>query len=240
MAWTSAVANVAVALLAAAVGAAAPARQSDCARDELTGPVHTIVTTMQTIQTGADGKPDTSQVLVSDVTYDRACNEVASKEYKGDFVDDQHIQRVDATTVIVHSNMGDRTTSERYDERGRLVESRTASAKGEIVEHSLYFYDGNDRVVRIDSLDAAGKPDGFTTLSRDEDGRVVRQVVHFGDGRSQTTISRYEFDRHGNWIKEFDSGDDPDHAEQGIQPRDILFRSITYYDRTPDGSGRGH
>jgi hypothetical protein len=226
---TLAVANVAVALLAAAVGASAQVRQSDCSRDEFVGPVHTVVTTVQTIQTGADGKPDTSQLLVAEVTYDRACNLVASKEYKGDFVDDQHLQRVDATTVIVHSNMGDRTVSERYDERGRLAESRTASAKGEFVEHSLYFYDGSDRVARVNSLDAAGKPDGSTTLSRDPDGHVVRQVVHFGDGRSQTTISRYEFDRFGNWIKEFDSGDDPDHPEQGMRPRDILFRTITYY-----------
>lgn len=229
MGKTWAVAKAAVVLLAATVGASAQARQSDCARDELAGPVHTVVTTMQTIQTGADGKPDTSQVLVADVTYDRACNLVASKEYKGDFVDDQRFQRVDSTTVIVHSNMGDRTVSERYDEKGRLTESRTVSAKGAFVEHSLYSYDGSGRVVRVDSLDAAGKPDGFTTFSRDSDGRIVRQVVHFGDGRSQTTISQYEFDRYGNWIKEFDSGDDPDHAEQGMRPRDILFRTITYY-----------
>lgn len=226
---TRAAANLAVVLLAATVGASAQARQSDCAGDELAGPVHTVVTTMQTIQTGADGKPDTSQVLVADATYDRACNLVAIKEYKGDFVDDQHFQRVDANTVIVHSNMGDRSESDRYDERGRLAESRTANAKGEFVEHSLYYYDAGDRVIRVDSLDAAGKPDGFTIFSRDSAGHIDRQVVHFGDGRSQTTISRYEFDRYGNWTKEFDSGDDPDHAEQGIRPRDILFRTITYY-----------
>jgi hypothetical protein len=226
----AAVANVASVVLAAAVVASAQLTQNDCVRDELAGPVHTVVTTMQTIQTGADGKPDTSQVLVSEVTYDRACNVVASKEYKGDFFDDQHFQRIDATTVSVHSNMGDRTMSERYDEGGRLVELRTTSAKGELVEHSLYFYDGSDRVMRVDSLDAAGKPDGSVTLSRDSDGHVVRQVVRFGDGRLQTTTSRYEFDRNGNWIKSFDSGDDPDHAEQGMQPRDILFRSIIYYE----------
>ena len=224
-------ANVVLVLLAA-VGVSAQARQSDCARDELVGPVHTVVTKMQTIQTDADGKPDTSQVLVADVTYDRACNLVASKEYKGDFVDDQHFQRVDATTTIVHSNMGDRTVSERYDERGRLAESRAASAKGDFVEHSLYSYDGSDRVIRVDSLDATGKPDGFTILSRDRNGHIVRQVFHFVDGRTQTTISQYEFDRYGNWVKEFDSGDDPDHAEQGIRPRDILFRTITYYTLT--------
>lgn len=225
--WSAA--DVAVVLLTAAIGLSAQPPQSDCARDELVGPVQTVVTKMQTIQNDAGGKPDTSQVLVAEVTYDRACNVVASKEYKGDFVDDQHFQRVDATTTIVHSNMGDRTVSVRYDERGRLAESRAATATGEVVEHSLYSYDGRDRVIRIDSLDAAGQPDGFTTLSRDPNGHIVRQVFNFGDGRSQTTISHYEFDRYGNWIKEFDSGDDPDHAEQGMRPRDILFRTITYY-----------
>jgi len=223
------VANVAVVLLTAVVGVSGQARQSDCARDELVGPVHTVVTQMQTIQTGADGKPDTSQVLVADVTYDRDCNLIARKDYKGDFVDDQHFQRVDATTMIVHSNMGDRTVSEHYDERGRLAESRAMSAKGDFVEHSLYSYDSSDRVIRVDSLDAAGKPDGFTSFSRDPNGHIVRQVSHFGDGRSQTTISQYEFDRYGNWIKEFDTGDDPDHVAQGMRPRDVLFRAITYY-----------
>lgn len=223
------VAYVALALLTAAIGASVQAPQSDCARDELLGPVHTVETKMQTIQTGADGKPDTSQVLVSEDVYDRACNLVASKAYKGDFVDDQHFQRVDAGTTIVHSNMGDRTVTERYDDRGRLAESRTASAKGEFVEHSIYSYDASGRVIRIDSLDVAGKSDGFTALSRDPNGHIVRQVVHLGDGRWQTTISHYEFDRYGNWTKEFDSGDDPDHPEQGIRPRDILFRTITYY-----------
>lgn len=222
-------AYVALVLLTAAIGASAQAPQSDCTRDELVGPVHTVETKMQTIQTGADGKPDTSQVLVSEDVYDRACNLVTSKAYKGDFVDDQHFQRVDAGTTIVHSNMGDRTVTERYDERGRLAESRTASAKGEFVDQSIYSYDASGRVIRIDSLDVAGKSDGFTALSRDPNGHIVQQVVHFGDGRLQTTINQYEFDRYGNWIKEFDSGDDPDHPEQGIRPRDILFRTITYY-----------
>jgi hypothetical protein len=216
-------------LLAATVGASAQPPQSDCAQGELIGPVHTVVTTMRTIQTGADGKPDTSQLLVSDETYDRACNLVASKEYKGDFVDDQHFERIDAATIIVHSNMGDRTLKERYDESGRLVESRTTRVNGEFVDDSLYAYDREGRVIRVDSLDTAGKPYDVTTLTRDAGGHVVRQVVRFGDGRSQIEISRYEFDSRGNWIREFDSGNDPDHAEQGIRPRDILFRTITYY-----------
>jgi len=216
-------------LIAAAVGVSAPTPPSDCARNELTGPVHTVVTTRQILQDGADGKPDTSQLLVAEETYDRTCTLVESKEYKGDFVDDQHFERVSATTVIVHSNMGYRTVQDRYDQSGRLIESRTTSGQGEFVDRSLYAYDSNDRVARIDGLDVAGKPYDFTTFTRDAGGHVVRQVVHFGDGRTQIQTSRYEFDKYGNWIKQYNSENDPDHNIATIQPTDILFRAITYY-----------
>ena len=216
-------------LIAAAVGAAAPTRPSDCARDELSGPVHTVVTTRQILEDGANGKPDTSQLLVAEETYDRTCTLVESKEYKGDFVDDQHFERVNATTVIVHSNMGDRTVQNRYDETERLVESRTTRGEGEFVDRSLYAYDSNDRVVRIDWLDAAGKPNDYTTFSRDAGGHVVRQVIHFGDGRTQIQTSHYEFDKYGNWIKQYNSENDSDHDITTIRPSDILFRAITYY-----------
>jgi hypothetical protein len=216
-------------LIAAAIGASAPTRSSDCARDELVGPVHTVVTTRQILQNGADGKPDTSQLLVAEETYDRTCALVESKQYKGDFLDDQHFERVDATTVIVHSNMGDRTVQDRYDEAGRRVESRTTRGDGQFEDRSLYVYDRSGRVVRIDWLDAAGKPYDFTTFTRDADGHVVRQLIHFGDGRMQIQTSRYEFDAHGNWIKEYNSSNDPDHDIKTIRPTDILFRAITYY-----------
>jgi hypothetical protein len=220
---------MAMLLIAAAVGASAPTRPSDCARGELSGPVHTVVTTRQILQDGADGKPDTSQLLVAEETYDRTCTLIESKEYKGDFVDDQHFERVNATTVVVHSNMGDRTVQDRYDETERLVESRTTRAGGEFVDRSLYAYDSNDRVVRIDWFDAAGKPYDHTTFTRDAGGHVVRQVIDFGDGRTQIQTSRYEFDKYGNWIKQYNSENDPDHDIATIRPSDILFRAIKYY-----------
>jgi hypothetical protein len=150
-------------LMAIAVGASTPTRPSDCARDELAGPVHTVITTRQILQDGADGKPDTSQLLVAEDTYDRTCTLVESKEYKGDFVDDQHFERVDATTVVVHSNLGDRTLHERYDETGRLVESRTTRGEGEFVDRSLYVYDSNGRVFESMGSMLRGNP---TTLRR--------------------------------------------------------------------------
>jgi hypothetical protein len=45
----------------------------------------------------------------------------------------------------------------------------------------------------------------------------------------QIQTSRYEFDAHGNWIKEYNSSNDPDHDVKAIRPTDILFRAITYY-----------
>src|SRR5579862_4931989 len=70
-----------------------------------------------------------------------------ASNYKGDFVDDQHFERVDATTVIVHSNMGDRTVQDRYDEAGRRVESRTTRGNGQFEDRWLYVYDRSGRVV---------------------------------------------------------------------------------------------
>jgi hypothetical protein len=211
------------------VAAIAASPTTDCARDGLMGPVHTAVTRIQTIQLDVHGKPDTAQLMVGEATYDRACNLVESKDYKGDFVDDQHFTRVDATTLLVRSNMGDRTVHERYDGMGRRIETQTTKATGEVVEHSRYTYGADGLVSRIDSLDSSGKPYDYTTFAYDSKGDVMREVTHFGDGRSQISVSTYRFDSRGNWIQEFDSQSDPDDASKPIRAVDILFRTITYY-----------
>ncbi len=203
--------------------------KTDCTRDGLTGPVHTTATTYQSLKRQLDGSIDTSQSPVGSATYDRTCTMIESTQDTPDFVDDQHPQRLDATTVLLHSNMGDKLVRERYDASGNRVESWTTTKDGSFVDHSVYRYDAFGRVVRIDSFSPEGKPDGFTGFTRDSGGHVVREVIQFGDGRSVTETYTYEFDQYGNWTKEFESGNDPDSGVTEIVPTGILFRTITYY-----------
>jgi hypothetical protein len=63
----------------------------------------------------------------------------------------------------------------------------------------------------------------------DADGHVVREDIDLGDGRKVVETYTYEFDAHNNWIKEFESGTDPDAGITTIQPIGILYRTITYY-----------
>jgi hypothetical protein len=214
-------------LMAAVTAAALP--KTDCTRDELFGPVHTVVTTFQSLKRASDGSIDTTRTLSSSATYDRTCALVELKEYQGDFVDDRHPVRVDAVTMLVRSSMGDKTQHERYDAAGNLVNVLTTTADGNFSEHSAYHYDAVGRIIRTDSFDRDGKAYDYTTFTRDANERVVREDVHFGDGRSLFEVYAYTFDSRGNWIEERSSGTDPDSGITTIQPLGVLFREITYY-----------
>jgi YD repeat-containing protein len=218
-------------VFAAILAAAAPqTRQSDCARDELLGPVHTVVATIQSLERDSSGNIDPSQRPAWTDMYDRSCTLVEHKYYTTDFINDQHPQRTDPTTVVLHSTMGDRTVHERYDESGLLVETRTTTLSGELIDDSRNTYDAAGRVTRVDSFDADGKHLDTTTFTRDANGHVIREAIDFSDGRSYVQLSRYEFDHHGNWVKKFDSSNDPEKRDSKIEPSDIVFRAITYYD----------
>jgi len=209
-------------------------RQSDCARDELRGPVRTVVATIQSLEKDSSGNIDPSQRPAWTDTYDRSCTLVEHKYYTTDFINDQHPQRTDPTTVVLHSTMGDQTVHERYDESGLLVETRTVTLSGEVIDDSRNTYDAAGRVARVDSFDAYGKHLDTTTFTRDADGNVIREAIEFVDGRSYVELSRYEFDRHDNWVKKFDSANDPEKPGSKIEPSDIISRTITYYDDNGD------
>lgn len=211
------------------VAATTAVPETDCVRAELIGPVRTVVTTLQSLRKDPNGSIDPARTLSSSVTYDRACVLVEDKEYRGDFMDDRHPERIDATTVLVRSNMGNKTQHERYDAAGNLVDVYTTAANGDFVEHSEYVYDPAGRLVRTNSFDADGKAYDFTTFTRDKNELIVREDIHFGDGRSQFETYTYEFDARGNWVKEVYSGTDPDAGITTFQPLGISFREITYY-----------
>jgi hypothetical protein len=217
-------------LLAAALTASAQLGTSDCARDELNGPVHMVTTTFQSLKKQADGLLDTFQSPVSSDSYDRACMLVEHKRFSVDFVQDEHPQRIDATTSILHSNMGDDRVRERFDASGNRVEAwTTVAADGSFVGHVMYAYDAGGRIVRTDSFGPDGKATGFITYTRDANENVVRQVFHFGLSPDLTESFTYEFDTHGNWTKRLESANDPENDALTIRPIGILFRTITYY-----------
>jgi hypothetical protein len=217
-------------LFGAILAASAQLARTDCGWDELYGPVRTVATTFQSLQKEADGSIDTDRRPVGSDSYDPACNLVEHKYYSVDFVADERPERLDATTVVVHSNVGDDRLRIRFDASGNRIESwKTVAANGSFLDHSAYRYDAGGRVIRIDSFDGDGKPYGYTAFTRDADENVVREDFSFGDGRHQVETFSYEFDARGNWTKRFESGDDPDAHITTIQPIGILFRTITYY-----------
>ena len=216
--------------------AAAPAAtaKTDCSRDELIGPVHTVVATFQSLKKQDDGSIDTTQTPAWSDTYDPLCKLVEHKQFSVDFIDVQSPHRIDATTLVIHSNMGDKTVRERFDAGGNRVEVwTTMSTSRSFLDHNAYVYDANGRVVRINSFDENGKPYGDTRYTRDASGNIVREDLDFGDGRTLVETYTYEFDARGNWTKEFESGNDPDNPAQNIVPTGIITRTITYYRQDP-------
>jgi hypothetical protein len=216
-------------LLAITIAAVSTARNSDCARDELTGPVHTVVAMFQSLEPQANGSIDTAQTLAWSDAYDRSCNIVEHRQPVGPLIEVQHEQRIDATTVAITSTNGNKTRRERFDAAGNCVETWTSGTDGRFIDHTVYVYDDRGLVQRLDSFNEDGKPYGGSRFAYDGGGHLVRQDILFGDGRAMVETYTYEYDARGNWIKEVISSNDPDKGIREIRPSGIVFRTITFY-----------
>ena len=219
----------------AALSGVAAAPQLDRDRAELIGPVKMTVSEFQTLK-GYDGNPpDPYRTPAGTDIYDRAGNLVERKHFTTDFIDDQHLQRIDPETVVIRSNMGDKRQLMKFDPTGKLVRLQVfigADGKGSMLEDTRYKHDAKGREIEEDLFDEDGKPGGVIIITRDQAENVIEREYRFGHAVPfpEVRYYKYEFDSRGNWIKQIQSGNDPEHNQKDIAPVGILFRTITYFD----------
>jgi YD repeat-containing protein len=86
----------------------------------------------------------------------------------------------------------------KYDEKGRLVEKTSRSMGGVPVRHT-YKYGDADNLLE-EEIDHSGSGLARTTTRYDDRGNKVEVFTTLGTRRTETYA--YEYDSHGNWIRQ--------------------------------------
>ncbi len=219
---------------------AKPPHISDRERDELRGPVQSVVTEQEVTDT-ADNKTQVHKISVSEQDYEATGNLVGDKTNMGDLVKERKPERVDAQTTTFHSEMGDSTEHYKFDAAGNMVEKAVtygSDPNGKIDETTRYKYDKHGRMIEQDMIGDDGNVQSSTAYKRDAKGNVLSQEEQQADAKPPypTLTFTYEFDTHGNWTKRSETVTNvaPENAWQYSESEHgPLVRTITYYQLAP-------
>jgi hypothetical protein len=118
----------------------------------------------------------------------------------------------------------------RYDERGRLTEEAWHGNSGTLWLRFVYNYKNqSERETLVYSED--GSLNQKYTATLDAHGNEIEESsfnTKTGAVDNKYTYT-YEFDRHGNWIKQITSKWGTKNGKSQFQPHSITYRTITYY-----------
>lgn len=118
----------------------------------------------------------------------------------------------------------------RYDERGRLTEEAWHGNSEKVWLRFVYHYPNlSERETLVYSEDGALNQKYTTTL--DAHGNEIEESSHNTktDAVDNKYVYTYEFDRHGNWIKQITSKWGTRDGKSQFLPYSITYRTITYY-----------
>lgn len=207
-----------------------PAVKTDVQREELKGPVKTVVITF--VEKDEKGEPD--ERALGSSTYDPAGNLVEDEQFTADFAKKRIPERKDATTTVYHSKMGDAVVHDILDGNGNVLEEQ--------VRYGLRFDGPADTVTRFkyDSLGLSyerafvgpdGKLSGVSTYHRDRPGNIVEEDSWLNDPLSPHAhmTYRYDFDGHGNWVRRYETRTGVADDDYQFGKTGTLVRTITYF-----------
>lgn len=116
----------------------------------------------------------------------------------------------------------------KYDEKKRLTEVTRFLSNGEILERSVYKYEGNQKEELVYSENGSLVRRDLYIL--DDKGNEIENTGFTRDGSIYAKRSyTYEFDSNGNWIKRTSSGNVVSDKRPRLEPPSVQLRTITYY-----------
>jgi hypothetical protein len=216
-----------------ASAAAAPAG-SERDRNELRGPVESVLLEFQHAPRAGETL-EYARDRIQFERYDREGTVVAMTVFNPDFVDELTIERLDAQTVVLSGHITVAETRHlTFDERGNVTEIAVyygRGVQGELFVTYRYAYDAAGRKIEEDWYDSDGKRFAVIRFTRDGKGNITREESNFNDRPPPNAVRtyEYEFDSHGNWIKRIEAANDLDNGQPEIEPYGTSFRTITYY-----------
>lgn len=109
-----------------------------------------------------------------------------------------------------------------YDSDGHIQEHIFGDNEEGLAEKSNYTYENKQLKIEFWTVYADNQPDGVT-ITYFEDNNPVKVLEQDADGEiTNTKTSSYEFDQHGNWIKQTVKNSDDNSVY-------IMTRRITYF-----------
>jgi len=116
----------------------------------------------------------------------------------------------------------------KYDEKKRLTEKTRFLSDGDILERSVYKYEGNQKEELVYSETGSLVQRNLYIL--DDKGNEIENTGFTADGSVYAKRSyTYEFDSNGNWIKRTSSGNVVSDKRPRLEPPSVRLRTITYY-----------
>jgi hypothetical protein len=146
----------------------------------------------------------------------------------------------DPPAMIIASRAGESTPQRdprynfkykyKYDERGRLAEVAWHSNSGKLWLRYVYNYKGaNERETLVYSEDGTLNQKYVATLDA-QGNEIEESTCNTKTGAVDNKYAyTYEFDRHGNWIKQTTSKWGTKDGKTQFLPYSITYRTITYY-----------
>ena len=109
-----------------------------------------------------------------------------------------------------------------------MAEKTDFLSNGDILERSVYKYEGNQKEVVVYSETGSLVRRDLYIL--DDKGNEIENTGFRPDGSVYAKRSyTYEFDSNGNWIKRTSSGNVVSDKRPRLEPPSVLLRTITYY-----------
>jgi hypothetical protein len=112
-------------------------------------------------------------------------------------------------------------TLTNYDAEGNVIEIKQYSENGVLIYEGRFDKYGN-HLADVAYNEDGSLHDKITAEYRyDSKGNEIEETLHYTDGAAATSISKYEYDAHNNWIRKtvFEDG----------QATRVIERDITYY-----------
>lgn len=153
----------------------------------------------------------------------------------------------------------------KYDENGNEIEVTVTDLNGRLRHKYVYAYDSRGNCTETAGYNSEGKLDYKWVTKFDENGNELETtrygwggVYQFKDVRvyndkglvielthltndpslNSKTITTYEYDSYGNWIKSIDSKLVLENGKTFFKPDRVDYRIITYYSETGSAKSR--
>lgn len=116
----------------------------------------------------------------------------------------------------------------KYDEKKRLIEKTNFRSNGDIMERSVYKYEGNNKEELVYSQKGSLVRRHVNVV--DDKGNTIERTDFGEDGSAYAkTTYTYEFDSHGNWTKRTNSYTTTNEHLRKLNGPLMQVRTITYY-----------